>query len=100
MIVAKVLFTTTLIFGIIFFFVLIISLVLMLLYAKSKLTHSGPIKITINDEKVIETTAGNTLLATLSNQKIFLPSACGGGGTCGMCKCRIIEGGGEILLPK
>lgn len=97
MIVAKVLFTTTLIFGIIFFFVLIISLVLMLLYAKSKLTHSGPIKITINDEKVIETTAGNTLLATLSNQKIFLPSACGGGGTCGMCKCRIIEGGGEIL---
>lgn len=97
MIVAKVLFTTTLIFGIVFFFILIISLVLMLLYAKSKLTHSGPVKITINDEKVVETTAGSTLLATLSNQKIFLPSACGGGGTCGMCKCQIIEGGGEIL---
>ncbi len=97
MIVVNVLFTTTLIFGIVFFFVLITSLVLMLLYAKSKLTHSGPVKITINNEKIVETTAGSTLLATLSNQKIFLPSACGGGGTCGMCKCQVIEGGGEIL---
>ncbi|MCX7862491.1 MAG: NADH:ubiquinone reductase (Na(+)-transporting) subunit F [Bacteroidales bacterium] len=97
MIIAKVLFSTTLLLGAIFFFIVILSLVLMLLYAKSKLTQSGPVKITINDEKVIETTAGSSLLTTLSNQKIFLPSACGGGGTCGMCKCQIIEGGGEIL---
>ncbi len=89
--------TTTLILGAVFFLVLILALVLVLLYAKSKLTQSGPVKIVINEEKVIETTAGSSLLATLSNQKIFLPSACGGGGTCGMCKCQIIEGGGEIL---
>ncbi len=89
--------TTTLILGAVFFLVLILALVLVLLYAKSKLTQSGPVKIVINEEKVIETTAGSSLLATISNQKIFLPSACGGGGTCGMCKCQIIEGGGEIL---
>ncbi len=89
--------TQTLVVGIIFFFILIILLVFMLLFAKSKLTQTGPVKITINDEKVIETTAGTNLLSTLSNQKIFLPSACGGGGTCGMCKCQVIEGGGEIL---
>jgi len=89
--------TQTLVVGIIFFFILIILLVFLLLFAKSKLTQTGPVKITINDEKVIETTAGTNLLSTLSNQKIFLPSACGGGGTCGMCKCQVIEGGGEIL---
>jgi len=89
--------TQTLVVGIIFFFILIILLVFLLLFAKSKLTQTGPVKITINDEKVIETTAGTNLLSTLSNQKIFLPSACGGGGTCGMCKCQVIEGGGEML---
>ena len=89
--------TLTLAIGTITFLIVIITLVLMLLYAKSKLTQSGPVKIIINDEKEIETTAGNTLLSTLSNNKIFLPSACGGGGSCGMCKCQIIEGGGEIL---
>lgn len=89
--------TLTLAIGIIVFLIVIIALVLMLLYAKSKLTQSGPVKITINNEKVIETTAGNSLLSTLSNNKIFLPSACGGGGSCGMCKCQVIEGGGEIL---
>jgi len=89
--------TLTLIIGTITFLIVIIALVLMLLYAKSKLTQSGPVKITINDEKVIETTAGSSLLSTLSGNKIFLPSACGGGGSCGMCKCQVIEGGGEIL---
>jgi len=89
--------TLTLVIGTIAFLIVIIALVLMLLYAKSKLTQSGPVKITINDEKEIETTAGNSLLSTLSNNKIFLPSACGGGGSCGMCKCQVLEGGGEIL---
>ncbi len=88
---------STMTVAVIVFLVVIISLVLMLIYAKSKLTPSGAVKITINNEKVIETTAGNTLLLTLSNNKIFLPSACGGGGSCGMCKCQVIEGGGEIL---
>lgn len=87
----------TLIIGTIAFLIVIIALVLMLLYAKSKLTQSGPVKITINDEKEIETTAGSSLLSTLSGNKIFLPSACGGGGSCGMCKCQVVEGGGEIL---
>jgi len=89
--------TLTLVIGTIAFLIVIIALVLMLLYAKSKLTQSGPVKITINDEKEIETTAGSSLLSTLSNNKIFLPSACGGGGSCGMCKCQVLEGGGEIL---
>ena len=79
------------------FLIIILLLVAMLLFAKSKLTNSGPVKITINDEKTIEVNAGSTVLSTLSNEKIFLPSACGGGGTCGMCVCQVEEGGGEIL---
>lgn len=79
------------------FLIIILLLVAMLLFAKSKLTSSGPVKITINDEKTIEVNAGSTILSTLSNEKIFLPSACGGGGTCGMCVCQVEEGGGEIL---
>jgi Na+-transporting NADH:ubiquinone oxidoreductase subunit F len=68
-----------------------------LLYAKKKLTPQGDVKITINDEKEITTSPGSTLLSTLSAEKIFLPSACGGGGTCGMCKCQVFDGGGDIL---
>lgn len=79
------------------FLIIIMLLVGMLLFAKSKLTNSGPVKITINGEKTIEVNAGSTLLSTLSAEKIFLPSACGGGGTCAMCKCQVLEGGGEIL---
>jgi Na+-transporting NADH:ubiquinone oxidoreductase subunit F len=90
-------FSSTLILGSIFFLAITLLLVIMLIYAKSKLTQTGPVKIIINDEKIIETNAGNSLLATLSNNKIFLPSACGGGGTCGMCKCQVLEGGGEVL---
>ncbi len=57
----------------------------------------GKVKISINDEKELEVDPGSTLLSTLSNNKIFLPSACGGGGTCAMCKCQVFEGGGSIL---
>ena len=73
-----------------------ILLVWVLLFAKSKLSPSGPVKLNINGE-VSEVESGSTLLSTLSNNKIFLPSACGGGGTCGMCRCQVTEGGGEIL---
>jgi len=78
---------------------LLVTLVLVsiLLYAKSKLVPSGPVKISINNEKDVEVSSGNTLLTTLGNNKIFLPSACGGGGTCVQCKCQVLEGGGEIL---
>tara|TARA_Y100000782_G_scaffold107875_1_gene130637 strand:+ start:573 stop:1802 length:1230 start_codon:yes stop_codon:yes gene_type:complete len=67
------------------------------LFAKAKLSPSGLVKININGEKEIEVEAGGSLLSTLGNNKIFLPSACGGGGTCAMCKCQVNEGGGEIL---
>ena len=90
--------TTVVIASVIVFLGVIILLVAVLLFAKKKLTPSGIVNIDINDgEQKIETEPGNTLLSTLSNNKIFLPSACGGGGTCGMCRCRIVEGGGSIL---
>lgn len=90
--------TTILIISVSAFLIVTLLLVVMLLYAKAKLTPSGKVKVNINDgEKEIEVTPGSSLLSTLSNEKIFLPSACGGGGTCGMCKCRVTEGGGEIL---
>ncbi|MDD2539044.1 MAG: NADH:ubiquinone reductase (Na(+)-transporting) subunit F [Bacteroidales bacterium] len=69
----------------------------LLLYAKARLTPSGKVKIRINHEKVLETEPGNTLLSTLAGNQIYLPSACGGGGTCGLCKCRVLSGGGSIL---
>ncbi len=58
---------------------------------------SGPVTININGDKDITVNGGSSLLSTLANEKIFLPSACGGGGTCAMCKCRVLEGGGSIL---
>lgn len=83
--------------SILVFFVVILTLVSILLYAKSKLTPSGEVKLTINDEKELTVQPGSTVLSTLSDNKIYLPSACGGGGTCAMCKCQVIEGGGTIL---
>ena len=83
--------------SIIIFFAVIILLVSILLGAKAVLTPSGPVKITINGEKVIEVDSGGTLLSTLGDNKIFLPSACGGGGTCVQCECQVHSGGGEIL---
>ncbi|MDR0427495.1 MAG: NADH:ubiquinone reductase (Na(+)-transporting) subunit F [Dysgonamonadaceae bacterium] len=87
----------TIIASVTVFLLVILLLVSVLLFAKSKLTLSGNVKIVINDEKEIETSMGGTLLSTLQANGIFLSSACGGGGTCGQCRCRVIEGGGEIL---
>lgn len=83
--------------SIIVFLVLILLLVVILLTAKAKLSPSGPVTINVNDEKDMEVSSGSTLLNTLSDNKLFLPSACGGGGTCIQCKCIIKEGGGAIL---
>lgn len=84
--------------AIIAFLVVTLSLVAVLLYAKKKLMPSGNVKLSINGgEREIDTPAGSTLLTTLGENGIFLPSACGGGGSCGMCKCQVVEGGGEIL---
>ena len=88
---------TTILVTLAVFLIVTLFLVGLLLFAKTKLTASGPVKITINGERTIEVSAGSTLLSTLSENKLFLPSACGGGGTCAMCKCQVIEGGGEIL---
>jgi len=89
--------TTYILFSTIIFIVIIFLLVSMLLGVKAKLLPSGPVKILINDEKEIEVSSGSTLLSTLGDNKVFLPSACGGGGTCVQCKCIVNEGGGEIL---
>jgi Na+-transporting NADH:ubiquinone oxidoreductase subunit F len=75
----------------------ILLLVFMLQIAAKKLVQQGDVSIEINGEKIIKVPAGGTLLSVLSDEKIFLPSACGGGGTCAMCLCQIPEGGGEIL---
>jgi len=83
--------------GTVIFLLVTIALIVMLLVAKAKLAPSGPVTININGEKEITVNGGSSLLSTLSNEKLFLPSACGGGGTCGMCKCQVIEGGGSIL---
>lgn len=84
---------------IIAFTVIILLLVIILLFAQSKLVQSGDVNIVVNgdSENPIVTGAGSTLLSTLSAQKIFLPSACGGGGTCAMCKCVVESGGGDVL---
>ena len=86
----------TIFYSIIVFLLVIITLVGLLLFARDKLTPKGDVELQINDRK-ITVSPGSNLLFTLSSNNIFLPSACGGGGTCGMCKCQVIEGGGSIL---
>ncbi|PXZ43872.1 NADH:ubiquinone reductase (Na(+)-transporting) subunit F [Sanguibacteroides justesenii] len=84
--------------GVIVFLIVTLILVGMLLFAKAKLTPKGEVKVSINHgEKEIATEPGSTLLATLGNNKIFLPSACGGKGSCGMCRCQVESGAGSIL---
>ncbi len=90
---------STLLVSTVAFLLLIIFLVLILLVAKAKLLPSGEVKLNINDDDKHQYVVkpGATLLNTLQNEKILLPSACGGGGTCGMCRLEVKEGGGEIL---
>lgn len=84
--------------SVVVFLAVTILLVAILLYVKKKLTPSGTVNVNINDSYIeIETEPGNSLLSTLGNSKILLPSACGGGGTCGLCRCKVEEGGGSIL---
>lgn len=84
--------------GILVFLIVILILVSVLLYAKAKLTPQGEMKIDINNGgRVLTVGPGNSLLTALANEKIFLPSACGGKGSCGMCKCQVLSGAGSIL---
>ena len=88
---------TTIVSSIVVFLLVLLTLVAVLLFVKTQLTPSGKITIKINGEKEIVVDGGNTLLSTLSNEGIFLPSACGGGGTCIQCTCQVLSGGGSIL---
>jgi Na+-transporting NADH:ubiquinone oxidoreductase subunit F len=89
---------TVIIASVVVFLGITLLLVGILLYAKKKLMPSGIVKVSINEGDVeMETEPGDTLLTTLGNNKVLLPSACGGGGTCAMCRCQVDEGGGSIL---
>ncbi|MFZ2431586.1 MAG: 2Fe-2S iron-sulfur cluster-binding protein, partial [Lutibacter sp.] len=87
----------TVLAAVVAFLIITLLLVALLLFVKQKLAPSGPVKIRINGEKEIEVSSGGSLLSTLGNAKIFLPSACGGGGTCLQCECHVHSGGGEAL---
>ena len=83
--------------GVFMFTFLILALVAVLTFAKNKLVASGEVEILINGEKSLKAPAGGTLLGTLADNKIFIPSACGGKGSCGVCKVNVHEGGGAML---
>ena len=89
----------TVILGVAVFVLVIVAMVVILMIAKSKLVPSGDVTITINDDpdKALTIPAGGTLLNTLAENKIFIPSACGGKGTCGVCKVDVLSGGGALL---
>ena len=89
--------TTTIILSVVVFLGIVLLLVALLLLVRNKLMPKGKVKITINGKKELEVQPGNSLMATLADEKVFLPSACGGKGSCGQCKCRVVEGGGSIL---
>ncbi len=87
----------TIVYGVTMFTVMVLILVMIILYARSALVSTGDVHIEINGEKTITVPAGGKLLQTLAEAKLFLPSACGGGGTCAQCKCIITAGGGSML---
>ena len=89
--------TTTLITAIAIILVVILLLVALLLVLRAKLIPQGNVKITINDDKELTVPTGGTLISTLGEAGVHLPSACGGKGSCGQCKCRVVKGGGSIL---
>ncbi|MGD8375960.1 MAG: NADH:ubiquinone reductase (Na(+)-transporting) subunit F [Acidobacteriota bacterium] len=89
----------TVVLGVAMFTFVIVSLVVVLMGARTRLVATGDVQIVINDDptKALKTAAGGTLLGTLSANKIFIPSACGGKGSCGVCKVNVTEGGGALL---
>lgn len=90
---------STIVLGVVMFTVIVLTLVAVILAARSRLVSTGDVTININEdpEKAVTTVAGGKLLTTLSGAGVFLPSACGGGGTCAQCKCKVLDGGGEML---
>lgn len=88
---------TTIITGVGIFLAITLLLVMVLLVAKHFLVHSGDVEITVNGEKSFNVPAGDSLLSTMASQNVFLPSACGGKGSCGQCRVKVVAGGGEML---
>lgn len=91
---------TEILLGVAMFVVVVIALVILILYAKKLLVTGGAVKILINDQKEITVPAGGKLLGALAGEGIFVSSACGGGGTCALCKVKVLSGGGEILATE
>ena len=89
--------TSTILLSIAVFLVIVMLLVALLIVVRNKLIPQGKVKVNINGKEDLEVQPGSSLLSTLANEQIFLPSACGGKGSCGQCKCRVVEGGGSIL---
>jgi len=83
--------------GVTLFTVIILALVAIILAARSALVSSGAVNIEINGERTLTVPAGGKLLGVLANENLFVPSACGGGGTCAQCRIKVFEGGGSIL---
>ena len=88
----------TILFGVGMFTAIVLALVLVILFARSRMVNSGAVNIVVNGEKTISVPAGGKLLQTLADSNLFLASACGGGGTCAQCKC-IVKSGGGAMLP-
>ena len=88
----------TILFGVGMFTAIVLALVLIILFARSRMVNSGAVNIVVNGEKTISVPAGGKLLQTLADSNLFLASACGGGGTCAQCKC-IVKSGGGAMLP-
>lgn len=88
---------STIFLGVVMFTLVVLGLVTIILAARSKLVNTGDININLNEKKDLTLSAGSKLLNALGSAEIFVPSACGGGGTCGQCKVKVFEGGGDIL---
>lgn len=89
--------SATVIAGVGFFLGITLLLVFILLIAKRFLVHSGNVEVNINSERTVQAPAGGSLLSTMATCNVFLPSACGGKGSCGQCKVQVLSGGGEVL---
>ncbi len=83
--------------GVLFFTLIVIALVLVIIWAKSHILPHGEVEVVINDDHEVKVPIGSKLLTALADQGLFVPSACGGGGTCGQCRVKVLEGGGDLL---
>ena len=87
----------TLLAALVVFLVVVLLLVALLLVLMENLVPQGDVAVTVNGDKQLTVPMGGTLISTLAEQQVYLPSACGGKGSCGQCRCRVLEGGGAVL---